>query len=220
MIWKPPNLGKTWSEVSFCTTHKTFKKSEIRQFNQMLWLVICYCWYLAGFRTRWWCWNPSLTISGLLKCTLPHFLRRLYRVCGNKPSDIVAPFLLKALCLLALQNSFSLLGSMMPLRRSSTVLPHFLYIMICSVGISWEFHQKCRTVKEIHRNTRDVLQVLLFFGRSRFACFISLFVWSRSPPRSNMEPEDDLCEEEKHLTKPSFWGSMLVFRTITYASSN
>jgi len=32
-----------------------------------------------------------------------------------------------------------------------------------------------------------------------------------SPPKTNMEPENHPFGKEKHLLKPSFWGSMLRF---------
>lgn len=135
----------------------------------------------------------------MLLCHVAHFLRRLYRVCGNKPSDIAARFLLKSLCLLVLQCTFSWENG-----------PAIIYDAMCfetlfhcaspfPVCISRydhdmfnsKFPQNCRTAKEIPDMCTS------YCGYLEEQDYGVLHPFFLSPPRSNMEPEDFLGEEER-----------------------
>ena len=124
----------------------------------------------------------------MLLCHVAHFLRRLYRVCGNKPSDIASTFFVEIIVSLGAESVVSvgrmgLLLSMMPcvLRHCSTVLPHFPYV----------YHDMFKIPSKL-ANCHPFL----------------------SPPRSNMEPEDYLSEEERKSAYQSLHSecSMLGFQ--------
>ena len=114
----------------------------------------------------------------MLLCRVAHFLRRLYRVCGNKPSDIAARFLLKSLCLLVLQCSFSWENGPAIIYDAmcfETIFHRASPFQICiSRDVQFKIPSK---LPNCQRNTRYVHKLLWLPGRTRL-WRASSFFWA------------------------------------------